>query len=485
MEFSGLSFICIFLPVFLILYLFIPDVRRRNMLLIASSFLMIGFFQPFGLAVYLLLGWMTYKTAGKIKRGVKSTLILPLGVNLLALFLLRYLDVFLDQTVLSGGILLPIVNKLVGYLNARGLSMPQAVTLTPAGFPFYILLAVSYVLDIYRGRNPAEKRLGSFLLYFFLFPKFFQGPLVRYRDLALPLRERRTDQGQTFFGLLRFCVGLGKKVLLADGCGRILLELAESGSDQALIGSWLAAVLFFFLVYFDFSGCCDMAIGLAGILGFRLPENFNRPYQALSVTEFCEHWNLTVRRFFMDYVYRPLNVKKGPSGQFLAAVAVTLLYGIWHGGTYNYVIFAVYFAVLILLEKSFQNFITDLPYWLRHTLTVLCVMFGWVIFAHTDLGELVSTLKAMIGDGGLKIAGDGARFWNALPLIIACWAGVTSLPSTVVKIWREACGISKEDTPLRRMMYLASCVVFMAVVLWLSIRAAAANSVLLPVFMSL
>ena len=485
MEFSGLSFICIFLPVSIILYLLIPDVRRRNMLLIASSLLLIGIFQPIGLVIYLLLAWMTYKTAGRIKRGVKATLILPLGVNLAALFLLRYLDVFLDQTVVSGGILLPAVNKLAAYLNARGLSVPQAVTLTPMGFSFYILLAASYVLDIYRGRNPAEKRFGCFLLYFFFFPKFFQGPVVRYRDLALSLRERRTDQGQVFFGLLRFCTGLGKKVLLADACGRIFLELAESGSDQALVGSWLAAVLFFFRVYFDFSGCCDMAIGVGGILGFRLPENFNRPYQALSVTEFCERWNLTVRRFFMDYVYKPLNGKRGTIGQFLAAVAVTLLYGLWHGGTYNYVIFAVYFTAIILLEKSFQNFLTDLPYWLRHTLTVLCILFGWVIFVHTDLGELVGTLKAMIGDGGLKIAGDGERFWNAVPLIMACWVGVTSLPGTVVKIWRETCGISKEGKPTLKMLYLVSCGVFMVLVVWLSVKSGIENSILLPVFMSL
>ena len=484
MEFSFLLF-SISLLVFLLIYLIIPDVRRKNLLLIASSLLLIGILQPGGLVLYLLLAWMTYKMAKKVRRGQKSTVILPVAVNLAVMLICKYLDVLLDQTVLPGGILLPAVNKLIDYINAQGHSLPQAVNLAPLGLSFYMLLAVAYLLDIYRGRIKAESRFGSFLLYFFMFPKFFQGPLVRYRDMALSLRERRTENAQIFFGLLRFCTGLGKKVLLADGCGRIIMELAESGSDQALIGSWQAAVLFFFRVYFDFSGCCDMAIGLGGILGFRFPENFNRPYQALSVTEFCERWNLTVRRFFMDYVYHPMKAKKGAIGQFLAGLTVVLLYGLWHGGTYNYVIFAVYFAAILLIEKNFQNFLTDLPYWLRHTLTILCLIFGWVIFMHTDLESLVSALKAMIGDGGFKIAGDGERFWNAAPLMAVCWIGVTSLPQAAAKKWRETCGVTKESTQVQRMIYLGSYVVFMALILWFSVKAGMNHSILMPVFMSL
>lgn len=478
-----LLFIC--LPVFVALYLLIPDVRRKNMLLIAGSLLVIGILQPCSLVLYLLLAWMTFKMAKNVKRGKKVTVILPISINLFFLFLLKYLDALLDETVLTGGLILPALNKLIDYLNANGCTFPQALTLAPVGMSFYILLVASYLLDIYRGRIKAESRFGSFLLYFFMFPKFFQGPIVRYRDLALSLRERRTENARNFFGLLRFCTGLGKKVLLADGCGRIMIELAESGSDQALIGSWLAAALFFFRVYFDFSGCCDMVIGLAGILGFRLPENFIKPYQALSVTEFSERWNLTVRRFFLDYVYHPMKAKKGAIGQFAAAVTVILLYGLWHGGTYNYVIFTAYFAVIILIEKNFQNFITDLPYWLRHTLTVLCLLFGWVIFMHTDLESLVMALKAMIGDGGFKIAGDGERFWNAVPLMAACWIGVTSLPDTMVKKWREVCGVAKESTRLQRMLYLGSCFLFMALILWFSVRTGINYSILMPVFMSL
>lgn len=484
MDFSCLLlFIC--LPVFVALYLLIPDVPRKNQFLILASLLLIGILQPFGLGLYMLLAWITFKMAQKVKRGKKPTVILPLAINLIILFLFRYLDVLLDQTILPGGILIPSVNKIIDSINAKGKNLPRAVTLAPVGMSFYILLVVSYLLDIYRGRIKVESRFGSFLLYFFMFPKFFQGPVVRYRDLALSLRERRTDNAQIFFGVLRFCIGLGKKVLLADGCGRVIMELTESGSDQALIGSWLAAVLFLFRMYFDFSGCCDMAIGLGSILGFRFPENFSSPYQALSVTEFCEKWNLSVRRFFMDYVYHPLKSKKGPVGQFLAAVIVTLLYGLWHGGTYNYLFFAVYFAALILFEKLFQNYLTDLPYWLRRTLTVIFLLFGWVIFRHTELESLVSTLKAMIGDGGLKITGDGDRFWNALPLIAVCWIGVTSLPETVSRKWRETCGLTRESSPVQRMLYLGSCAVFMALILWFSIKSGIQNSILLPVFMEL
>ena len=487
MESVGIWIFASVLPVVLILHMIIPNVGRRNAVLIAAGLLMIGLIHPLALLFYLFISRITFKMALNIRRGKLHTLLVPLGINLLALFLLKYLDAAAIQLGLSSGILLTPTNLLIDWLNGFGLSIDHAVSLAPVGIGFYTLSVISYLVYIYRGRHPAEKRYGSFMLYLFLFPKFFNGPVVRYGQIVSNLNQRRNSSQQVLFGMLRFVTGLGKKVLLADVCGRMILELAESGSRQSLIGSWLAAVLFFFQIYFDFSGCCDMAIGLGRVFGFRFPENFKKPYQAMSVTEFCECWNITVRKFFLDYVYYPMGAKKGVIGKFVAAVAAAVLYGLWHGGSYNFIIFGVYFAAIITIEKHIEYILTDLPYWLRHTLTVLALMLGWVIFSHENLAELSITIKAMIGDGGFCISGDGARVWAAIPTLILCWIGVTSIPENFRDFWRKTLdmGEKQKDKPILRMMYYLSCIVFMIGVLWLCIASWIQNPALPPVMMSL
>lgn len=475
MEFSGLFFLYALLPLILFGFFLLPDVGRRNTFLIVVSFLLYAMYHPLYVPLLLLQCRVNYKMAMKIKKERWSTVMMPIAWNLAVLLLLKYVDPLLLVAgigVEHDGLLIGLAAKLVDVLNGFGMSLNAPATLAPLGISFFTLTAVSYLLDVYRGKHPAERSFKSFLLHMTLFPKLFQGPLVRYEHVALQLKERRENFRHVFEGALRFCTGLGKKVLLADYCGRMISELAAVKSDQALIGSWLTAVLFLFRVYYDFSGCCDMAVGLGRIFGFRFPENFNLPYTAMSVGEFCERWNLTLGHFFRDYVYDPLCKKReGKLNRAFALAICVLLAALWHGGTFNFLIWGLYFAVLILLEEQCESFLLDLPYWLRHVLTILAVLLGWVIFMSTDVNSLGNALKAMIGNGGLNVVGDGQRVMSCIPLISACWIGATSVPRKLRSWWRGFCGVAgkrgqTESSVLLRYAYLASCFVFLLVVLW-------------------
>lgn len=475
MEFSGLFSLYGVLPLTLLAYFLIPDVGRKNTLLIVASLLLYAMCQPLYVPVLLLLCRMNFRMAQKIKKGRKNTVLLPVACNLGVLLLLKYADPLLMLAGIgaeSGGLLTGFAGRVVEALNKLGMSMEKPTSLAPLGISFYTLTVISYLLDVYRGKHPAERSFKSFLLHMVLFPKLFQGPIVRYEQVSPQLKERRENYRQVVEGLLRFCTGLGKKVLLADYCGRMIAELAEMKSDQALIGSWLAAVLFLFRIYYDFSGCCDMAVGLGRIFGFRFPENFNLPYTALSVTDFCERWNLTLGNFFRDYVYDPLCRKReGKLNRAFALLITMLLASLWHGGTFNFLIFGLYFAAVVLIEEQLEDFLLDLPYWLRRVLTILVLLFGWVIFRCPDVEGLGVTLKAMIGSGGLKVLGDGTRVMNCIPLIGACWIGATSIPKRLRFWWRGFCGITgnKEKAqrpPALKYVYLASCFLFIILMLW-------------------
>ena len=296
--------------------------------------------------------------------------------------------------------------------------------------------------------------------------------MVRYGQIRLQLKERHDSERNLFEGATRVVTGLGKKVLLADVCGRMIAEMAESGSNLALTGSWLTAVLYMFRIYYDFSAACDLAVGFGRMFGFKLPENFNLPYTAMSVTEFFERWNLTFRSFIKDYIHDPLRGdSESPLHGFVVLLISVLVGSLWHGGSFIFLIWGAYLLIVMMIEKFCDGFLTSLPYWLRHVLTVLALLFGWVIFASPSVESLAVTLKAMIGDGGVGILGDGQRVWNSIPLIAACWFGVTSLPRRIRIFIRNRCDMLGKQSPAGqlthwRIAYLALSFVYVLVVLW-------------------
>jgi len=475
LEYSSLFFLYRVLPLIMLLYVLLPDVGRRNILLIFSGILLYALPQPVYALGLVALSFVTFHLAKKIQRGKRATVVLPIALNLGILLLLKYVDPVLQSAGIGreeGGILLGLWCKTLEAINGLGFSFQMPASIVPLGLSFYALSVISYLVDIYRGRYPAEKSFRSFLLYIFFFPKLFQGPIVRYDQMRLQLRERRESYRSVFEGAMRVMTGLAKKVLLADYCGRMINEMAATGSNLALVGSWLTAVLYLLRIYYDFSAACDIAIGFGRIFGFKLPENFNLPYTTMSVTEFFERWNLTLRSFIKDYVHDPLaGDSESPVRRFVVLLISVLVGALWHGGRFTFLVWGVYILAVMMIEKLAEEFVTDLPYWLRHLLTILVLLFGWVIFASPDVESLAVTLKAMIGDGGVGILGDGERVWNSLPLIGACWFGLTSFPRKIRIFIRSRCDMSGKHIPAGqqtygRCAYLVACLGYMLVILW-------------------
>lgn len=492
MEFSSVLFLYCLLPLLLLAYFLIPDVGRKNALLILASLLLYTFVQPVYLPLLLLLCRFNFNAGLKVKKGRKSTVMLPVAVNISILFLLKYLDPLLLMMGLgtaSGGVLAGLIGRLVDAMNAGGMTLNKPASLAPLGISFFVLGALSYLLDIYRGRHPAERSFKNFLLYMSFFPKLFQGPLVRYDQMSVQVKERRENWRLIFEGALRFCTGLGKKVLLADYCGSMIDGFVAVKSDLTLTGSWMIAVLFLFRVYYDFSACCDMAVGLGKIFGFRIPENFNLPFMAMSVTDFCQRWNLTLGSFFREHVYTPLSDKReGPVNGFLALLITVVLGSLWHGGTFNFMILGLFLFAVFEIEQNFEDFLTELPYWLRHVLTVLVLLVASVLFRNCELESLGSALKAMIGDGGVGVLGDGKRVLNAIPLIAACWVGVTDIPRRMRIFLRRFCGVAGKQEGKALWLgyvYIGLCFVFMVLILWWCTLSRIGNGMQPSIFLNL
>ena len=475
MEFSDLYFLYILLPLTLLAYFGMPDIRRKNLVLVVVSFLFYSMGQPLYVLLLAGLSWLNFRFSLKIRPKRKHTLYLPLVVNIAVFVLLRYVDSILGIVGIgaeSGGVLLGFVKKIVAGLNAIGMNLAEPKTLKPVGMPFYFLAVVSYFLDIYSGKVKAEKSLLNLLVYLTMFPKLAQGPIVHYEKIQKRLTGRRVNPRMIFEGVQRFITGLSKKVLLADYCARTITSLA-GGADQTLVGAWLCALLYLYRIYFDFTGCCDMAVGLGRVFGFRFPENFDLPYTAVSVTEFTQKWNTTLRSFVREYVYIPLGGSHlGQVRQAINSLSVWLAVGLWHGGSLNYIVWALYFFVLTMMEKFLESQLVDLPWLLRRFLTMMAILFGWVFFAHEDVVELGGALMGMLGFGGFSAVGVGRKVLNSLPLILVCAFGSSSLPREIAHFWSNLCamgGKQRKDSTVTatKVIYVTVAFGYMCLMLWL------------------
>ncbi|HIT34732.1 MAG TPA: MBOAT family protein [Candidatus Faecousia intestinigallinarum] len=476
MEFANLVFLYLFLPIVLLVYHLMPGIKKRNTVLLVASLLFYAMGQPVYLGLIVLLSYVNFLLGLSVEKGKFRTLLLPVALNVAVLALFKYLDFFLGIFGLvsnDGGFLLSMIKSLTNGLNHIGFSFVEPTTALPIGLSFYTFQVIAYMVDIYRGESEPESYFKEFLLYLTLFPKLVQGPIARYSHIGYQLTERKTNYRMVFDGAQRFAIGLGKKVLLADYCGKVVADLAVSQSDGNLIGAWFSALMFFFQIYFDFSGYTDMAIGLGMTFGFRLPENFNLPYTSKSITEFWRRWHITLGAFFRDYVYIPLGGnRKGRPRQILNMLAVWLLTGLWHGAGWSFVLWGLYFFALLSVEKQIMPRLETWKGWLRHLTTMILVIVGWVIFSHTDIASLGKALGAMIGIGGVWAPGLGTRLLNSLPLMLVCFVGITPIPRMLGSIWSGLLGMQKKGkqasviTP-GRVVYLLSVFGFICLLLWL------------------
>lgn len=475
MEFSNLYFLYILLPVTLLVYFLMPDLKRKNLVFLIVSLLFYAMGQPIYLALLVGLSYLNYILALRINPKDVGTVIVPVALSIAVLAVFKYLDFFLGMVGLGveGGLLLSGLKGLVKWLNGIGFAFAEPKTVLPIGISFYTFSVISYVVDVYKQKVKPEEDFLSLLLYFSMFPKMLQGPIVRYEQVATQLTHRKTNPRMIFEGAQRFVFGLAKKVLIADYAGKIVAELASTSADQAFVGAWLSAIMFMFQIFFDFSGFSDMAIGLGMIFGFRFCENFDLPYTSLSITEFWRRWHMSLGSFFKDYVYIPLGGNRlGKSRQIINLLVVWALTGLWHGASWNFVIWGLYFFIILSVEKQIMPMLEQLPNAARRAITLFLVLISWVIFSHENLGDLGSALGAMIGLGGFASAGIWTKLLNTLPLLLVCILGSTGIPRMIGMIFSGMCQMGRKRRkgnqilPLR-IVYLVVTFGVMCLLLWL------------------
>ena len=473
MEFSNLYFLYVWLPLVMLLYFLGRQMRWKNYVLTGFSLFFYAMGQPLYMFGLIGLTWLNFTLAGRIRSGDRMSVLKPVALNIAVLALFKYLDFFLSFFGIStaDGLLLTIVRWIVRGLNAIGFALREPKTMLPMGISFFTFSMISYLVDIYYGRVEPEKSFKKLLMYVCMFPKLLQGPIVRYTQVDFQLAHRRMSPKSAFDGSLRFLVGLSKKVLLADYCGQVIAELAAVGSHTSFIGAWLSAILYMFQIYFDFSGYSDMAIGLGKVFGFTFCENFDLPYAARSITEFWRRWHMSLGSFFRDYVYIPLGGNRmGWKRQILNLLAVWALTGLWHGASWNYVLWGLYFFGLLVAEKYYKEQLENIHIAGRHAITLGLLLLGWVIFSHENFRELGAALLGMIGFGGFAGTGVWLKLLNSLPLMAVCTLFCTPYPRKVLALWRAKCAMTGEEdeelTPLKA-AYLASSFAAALLLLWL------------------
>ena len=436
MEFSNLFFLYIFLPLTLAVYFLVPQMRGKNYVLIAASLIFYAMGQPYYLPLLLLTAYANYALAYRVQDGNRAMLAAAVGGNLAVLLLF----------------------KLLGQFTSVAL---------PIGISFYTFQLVSYQVDVYRGKTRPAQYFSKLLLYVSMFPKMVMGPIVRYEQVEKQLERRRTNPKAIFEGLIRFVVGLAKKVLIADYAYGVYDQL----SNQAFGGAaWLGALMFMFYIYFEFSGCTDMAIGLGRVFGFRYAENFDVPYASSSITEFWRRWHITLGSFFRDYVYIPLGGnRKGRARQILNLLVVWALTGLWHGTSLNFILWGLYFFVLLAIEKQIMPKLERLPFAVRNLLTMFFVLIGWVLFAHENMAELGNTFAMMFGKGAFWSGSVTVILKNSVPLILLCLLGSSVLPRWFAAIWSILLVRQKKQNrfSLLQTLHALSLFLFAALLLYL------------------
>ena len=427
MVFSTPYFLFAYLPLVLAVY-YLSPLRWRNLVLLVFNLLFYGWGEP----VYILIMFLSIaidythgmlvtrcKSRGNL-RGAKLAVASSVVFNLALLFFFKYWD-FIAGSLAAVGL---------GFMPVLGLELP-------IGISFYTFQTMSYTIDVYRGDAREQRNIVTFGTFVTLFPQLIAGPIIRYKDLDAQLSRREHTADRFASGVQRFVVGLSKKVLLANNLGKLWdVYLATPGQELTTAGAWLGILAFALQLYFDFSGYSDMAIGLGRMFGFEFLENFNYPYLARSATEFWRRWHISLGTWFREYLYIPLGGNRVKAGRLVVNLLVVwAATGIWHGASWNFLLWGLFYGVLIILEKFFLGrWLDRAPRWLGHVYGLLVVMVGWAIFAVEDFAAMGLYLKAMFGMGaGLA---DGAFFYylrNYLPMLLLGCVAATPLASTLWK----------------------------------------------------
>lgn len=463
MLFSSTIFLFAFLPLVLITYYIVPR-KLRCLVLFVFSLVFYAWGEPVYIGLMIASTIVAYITGifadknrkeGQSKAVPLISLLAAIVWNIGLLLFFKYTDFFIGAA-----------NGIFGTdIKPLGLALP-------IGISFYSFQTLSYVIDVYRGEVASQKNFLYLATYVALFPQLIAGPIVRYKDIADQLSNRRETIDNFSDGVRRFCIGLGKKVILANNIGALFDTISGSAqSEMSVAASWLGIIAYTFQIYFDFSGYSDMAIGLGKMFGFDFLENFNYPYISDSITEFWRRWHMSLSSWFRDYVYIPLGGnRKGKLRQCINIMIVWFLTGFWHGANWNFMLWGVYFGVILLCEKLFMlKLIDKAPRFVRHIYALLLIVIGWGIFAYEDTSALVQNFRNMFGLNGLPLINHQTVFWlaqNAVLIVVLC---IASTP-----VFRKAMGQLQLNVPK---FYSCVCVpVACAAVLAVSVAYLAGNS---------
>ncbi len=417
MIFSSNVFLFAYLPIVLLLYYIAPR-RLRNPILLLVSLVFYGWGEP----VYCLLMMATiavdYLCGALIGRYrgtnvAKIALVGGVVLNLASLGFFKYAVFFAEQY------------NAITFLP----DIPVPEVALPIGISFYVFQSMSYIIDVYRDDAPVQNNVLTFGTYVTLFPQLIAGPIVRYADVAQQLNHREENVADFSSGVMLFIAGLSKKVLLANPMGSLWADISTQGGTLA---AWASVIAYSLQIYFDFSGYSDMARGLGRMLGFEFLPNFNYPYISQSITEFWRRWHISLSTWFKEYVYIPLGGnRRGKLRQVLNILIVWALTGFWHGASWNFLLWGLYYAVLLIVEKFFlKKWLDKLPQALRHIYTLFVVMLGWALFSVEDIGALGSFFVRLFTFSETAI-GDIYQILGYLPLMAVAMVGATPLAKTL------------------------------------------------------
>lgn len=419
----------IYLPIVLAIYYLTP-LKLRNLVLFVANLIFYGWGEPVYVTIMIFSTIVDYTHGMLVEkyrhndRLARLFVLSSVVINLALLIFFKYFDFIAENLTLIPGL---------DFIKPLGIALP-------IGISFYTFQTMSYTIDVYRQEAKVQKNIINFGTYVALFPQLIAGPIVRYKDVAEQLDEREHSAEIFASGIRRFIVGLGKKVLLANNIGMLWdAIMASDYSGLTALGAWLGVIAFGFQIYFDFSGYSDMAIGLGRMLGFEFLENFNYPYISRSITEFWRRWHISLGTWFREYVYIPLGGnRRGKLKSFVNILIVWTLTGIWHGASWNFLLWGLYYAVILILEKAFLlKWLEKAPKIIAHLYTLMLVCIGWALFAVPDLSSCLTYISAMLGlNGAGLISADFLYYLRnyAVTLVILAIASTPLLKNTLKKL---------------------------------------------------
>lgn len=427
MVFSSLIFIYIFLPICLILYFATKSIQQKNVVLLVLSLVFYAWGEPKWIVLMVISTFVEFIGAKLIDRHrdtwiAKAALATSVTIALSFLFIFKYFDFFTFN-----------FNKFFGTdVGLLGLTLP-------IGISFYTFQTVTYIADVYRNKVPVQESFAKLLLYVSMFPQLIAGPIVKYIDVQKQIDDRVFNVRKAGDGIIRFLVGLTKKAVFANIAGEMATRFLDSDlTALSVFGAWLGILAYTLQIYFDFSAYSDMAIGLGKIFGFDYPENFNYPYIARSVTDFWKRWHMTLTTFFREYLYIPLGGNR--KHHVLNLFLVWAFTGLWHGASWNFILWGLYYYVLLVCEKLFiGRLLEKTPRFFEHLYTLLMVVIGWVFFYFDDIDRLKTFFKLLIGIGDNPFINvtDGAIFTNHILFLIAAIIAVTPVSQKIKSVFAD------------------------------------------------